>query len=897
MTVHFIGIRHHSPACATLVADTIQALQPTAVLIEGPCDFNARLDELLLKHTLPIALYSYRFDGAKTAQSWFPFLSYSPEYVALQTAKKVNAQAYFIDLPHWTYRVQSAWENFIEQENAENSKQNRYAVVLKNLLATTGYNNQDMLWDSWFEQAETQALQQRLDDYFDLLRDCDRLDGNKTENSALYHDKNDLENVLREQFMARWVAFVQNQMSEKGNSQDNIVVICGGWHKPALEQLYPQFLSQFNNEKNPPNPLDFLHHFIQTHQHDPLTHTLNATAHELEHGFQGSYLIPFSYAQVDNLSGYQAGMPSPQFYEWLYQDKATAVEKAMIAITQALRLQKQPLSTADLMAWQLATQNLSHLRGRAEPTRHDLLDGFLMSGIKEALPQPPVWASDTPRRLQKTDHPAIQAILRTLSGDKKGKLAIDTPLPPLMAQVEQVLREQDLLPTAEPRQLTLYWREPADREKLHILWQLNSIGCDSVQPIATSRPSSKNAETTFNASETWQLQKNAQWEIQLIEASRFGATLMTACKNALAEKLVVLHGFSPVQSNQPLTPNQSQTSNQTASQTEATQISYVFIMAIRAGLYDWQDELVERLLLLLPEISEIEPLTQIGKTLKSLKQQGFWGGDIDRLLDKPFFMLLYQLAWLLDGTARLASSASLQQANANPNLPTSTNNAKHNASPNTLETDIQAIQLFEFALYYDFSGARQYDKMPHSLDTADILALLWRLIHDNPTRPALRGSALGVYYGFGEREDTKNDPNCTAISTEQIIAMIRRLHPKDELGDFLYGLFACARILLTQQDDTHANALVACLFEAVHDISVADFLIALPTLRMAFGWFSSGERQSIALTLAKLMKLNLAESVQFQRNLGKNASDVDSLVYAKSIEAQANEWLKFLQGV
>ena len=54
-----LGVRHHSPACARLVAQRIRALKPAHVLIEGPADFNARLDELALPHRLPIAIYSY----------------------------------------------------------------------------------------------------------------------------------------------------------------------------------------------------------------------------------------------------------------------------------------------------------------------------------------------------------------------------------------------------------------------------------------------------------------------------------------------------------------------------------------------------------------------------------------------------------------------------------------------------------------------------------------------------------------------------------------------------------------------------------------------------------------------------------------------------------------------
>ncbi|GAB0751603.1 hypothetical protein MZ16F90_45290 [Escherichia coli] len=40
-----VGIRHHSPACARLVKSLIESQRPRYVLIEGPADFNDRVDE------------------------------------------------------------------------------------------------------------------------------------------------------------------------------------------------------------------------------------------------------------------------------------------------------------------------------------------------------------------------------------------------------------------------------------------------------------------------------------------------------------------------------------------------------------------------------------------------------------------------------------------------------------------------------------------------------------------------------------------------------------------------------------------------------------------------------------------------------------------------------------
>ena len=56
MPAHFIGVRHHSPACARLIGRAIESLRPAYVLVEGPADINDRLDELLLGHELPIAI-------------------------------------------------------------------------------------------------------------------------------------------------------------------------------------------------------------------------------------------------------------------------------------------------------------------------------------------------------------------------------------------------------------------------------------------------------------------------------------------------------------------------------------------------------------------------------------------------------------------------------------------------------------------------------------------------------------------------------------------------------------------------------------------------------------------------------------------------------------------------
>lgn len=97
----FLGVRHHSPACARLVARAIATLRPAYVLVEGPADMNGRLDELLLEHRLPVAVFSHYRDKSRVATSCAPLCDYSPEWNAPREGRAAGAQVRFIDLPAW----------------------------------------------------------------------------------------------------------------------------------------------------------------------------------------------------------------------------------------------------------------------------------------------------------------------------------------------------------------------------------------------------------------------------------------------------------------------------------------------------------------------------------------------------------------------------------------------------------------------------------------------------------------------------------------------------------------------------------------------------------------------------------------------------------------------------
>lgn len=132
-----VGIRHHSPACARLVKSLIESQRPRYVLIEGPADFNDRVDELFLAHQLPVAIYSYcqYQDGAAPGRgAWTPFAEFSPEWQALQAARCIQAQTYFIDLPCW---AQSE-----EEDDSPDTQEESQTLLLR----ATRMDNSDTLW-------------------------------------------------------------------------------------------------------------------------------------------------------------------------------------------------------------------------------------------------------------------------------------------------------------------------------------------------------------------------------------------------------------------------------------------------------------------------------------------------------------------------------------------------------------------------------------------------------------------------------------------------------------------------------------------------------------------------------------------------------------------------------
>lgn len=495
---HILGIRHHSPACARLVAERIRALRPAYVLIEGPADFNERMDELFLPHRLPVAIYSHLGSDTLHRGSWSPFVVHSPEWQALQAGRETGAQLRFIDLPAWHDAFSGLENRYADATDAECER--RVAAYEQSLSDALAVQGRDALWDHLFEDGcEGDALAQRLAAYFDRLRPSE--------------DPGSLGNQEREFMMARWIAWAMQQVRVSGGGAP-VVVVCGGYHAPALTRLWSRLPAEASP---PPTPA-------------PTAQGAGDGSATVRHG---SYLVPYTFKRLDAFAGYASGMPSPAWYQWTWEHGAEGgAQHALRQVMQRLRARQLPASTADLLAVVVRAQALAQLRGHRHALRSDWLDALAGALLKGALDAPLPWTYRGPIR-PGTD-PVLVQVMDVLAGDGVGRLAAGTPQPPL---VQAVQAELSALGMELRGTIKLDLLDGAGRARSRVLHRLALLRLPGV--VRRAGPlQAMSAERT----EVWALSQPLEQQAVLIEAGAWGATLMDAARARLEDELRLAQG-------------------------------------------------------------------------------------------------------------------------------------------------------------------------------------------------------------------------------------------------------------------------------------------------------------------------------------------------------------------
>ena len=134
----------------------------------------------------------------------------------------------FCDLPAWHAAFEGRSNRYGDLAGAR--ERARSQRLMAALAARTHSDDLDVLWEHLFEQAmPAPALAAALRAYFIELRG-DAPGGDR--------------DGPREAFMARWATWAL------GSATGDVVVVCGGWHAPAIEGLV---------SVGPPEPLSLIH--------------------------------------------------------------------------------------------------------------------------------------------------------------------------------------------------------------------------------------------------------------------------------------------------------------------------------------------------------------------------------------------------------------------------------------------------------------------------------------------------------------------------------------------------------------------------------------------------------------------------------------------------------------
>ncbi|WP_067547590.1 DUF5682 family protein [Nocardia crassostreae] len=497
VSVTFLGVRHHSPACARLVRDTIAALRPAHVLVEGPSDMNDRFDELLLGHDLPIAVFSSYRDVDTRHMSWAPLCEYSPEWVALTAGRAAGAQVRFIDLPAWH-------PAFAGTENRYADAERRYDRAITRLCTEFAVDNVDTLWDHLFEiddpaPESSTTLAERLATYFDLVRgDEDASPGD----------------LAREEYMTRWI---RAAVADCADRPAHIVVITGGFHRPPL--IARLLTADATAEAKAPGSVGG--QSVAAGGAWPEVPPFPGA------GVGGSYLVPFSFRRLDAFAGYQSGMPSPAYYEQLWREGAEAAAETITrVVVRRLRERGQAVSTASLIGARTLTVGLSRLRGHEIPSRTYVLDGLAGALITSALDHPLPWTGRG--QLRAGTDPVVVEMVAALSGSRVGRLHTGTPHPPLVHDAAAELARCGI---PEEGRFEVDLGSAAGLAASRVLHRLRVLGIPGYEresgPVIGRAPKLR---------ESWRIRASEMRLPALIEAGSLGATCAEAAATRLGER-------------------------------------------------------------------------------------------------------------------------------------------------------------------------------------------------------------------------------------------------------------------------------------------------------------------------------------------------------------------------
>jgi uncharacterized protein DUF5682 len=492
--VHLFGIRHHGPGSAASLVAALDALQPTAVLIEGPPEGDALIAYAAAPDMRPpVALLAYAKDDPANAV-FFPFAVFSPEWQAMRWSLRQQRPVRFIDWPVAMSLACRAEEKKVkegpeqlepeapEPETSESAAQPSQEAPaepaelerdpLDRLAEVSGHADGEALWNALVEsRGAAREVFVSIEEAMTALR------------AATDPQHRGAAAALRE---ARREAHMRQEIRKALKEHEGpIAVVVGAWHVPALRQKIAATEDRATLKDVPKTKAEIT-------------------------------WVPWTETRLAAASGYGAGVHSPGWYAhlWsLYEDDRARVAPEVFAATwqskvaALLRHEGHTAATASAIEAARLAVALSALRGHATPGLEEMRDATLSALCH---------GDTTPFRL-------IEA--RLIVGEAIGNLDDSVPQMPLAADLALWQRRLRLKPETLEQDIALDLRTETGLAKSVLLHRLDLLGVTWGRLIDAEA-----GRGTFR--EIWRLAWAPELSVKLAEALIYGVTIEQAAAGA-----------------------------------------------------------------------------------------------------------------------------------------------------------------------------------------------------------------------------------------------------------------------------------------------------------------------------------------------------------------------------
>lgn len=488
--IFLLGIRHHGPGSAYSVRQALIEVEPDLIVIEGPADgesiVSLAADEAM---SPPVALLLYAEDDLRDA-AFYPYVSFSPEWQALQFGLQMQIPIRFMDLP---YQHHVALQRQAIKDAAAAGAQEAvtdaapelppylheraWATDPLTLLAeAAGFGDGERWWE--------RLVEERREGLPVFAAIAEAMGEVRLTMEA------EAELPYREALREAWMRQTLRQAQIDGFAR--IAVICGAWHVPALQELTAMPTDAAGDA---------------------------ALLKGLPKVKSIATWTPWSYGRMAAASGYGAGVTAPGWYDFLWQshqlegDQPTHVGSGWLArVAQLLRDEGHDVATANVIEAVRLAETLTALRGKPLPTLDELNEAALATLC---------FGDDAQLRLIGE---------RLVIGERLGAVPPKTPMTPLQSDLARQQRSLRLKADTNVRTLDLDLRNANGLARSILLHRLQLLTIEWGKLEQTS-----GNKGTFR--ERWLLQWQPEYAVRLIEQTVWGNSVLEAANGYLQDQL------------------------------------------------------------------------------------------------------------------------------------------------------------------------------------------------------------------------------------------------------------------------------------------------------------------------------------------------------------------------